>query len=148
MMRPTPRLTVVFLLALGIGYALSYAIMLALDAPFRFYGYTNLTFVAVLFALLMLVWLDEPLKLNMLSWAASEIGGDETGGAKPAQGGTPAASGPAFPHDKPSEHWQIDFGDSKQTYEGADLPIWILAGWAAFILWAVIYLISGLPSAF
>lgn len=148
MMRPTPRFTVVFLLALGIGYALSYAIMLALAAPYRFYGFTNLTFIAVLVALLILVWLDEPLKLNMLSWAASEAGGEEAGGARPGQAGPPARSGPEFPHDKPSEHWQIDFGDSKQTYEGADLPIWILAGWATFILWAVIYLISGLPSAF
>ena len=53
-----------------------------------------------------------------------------------------------FPHEKPSEHWDIDFSDSKQSYEGADLPVWILAGWAAFIIWAVVYLYSGLPTAF
>jgi len=57
-------------------------------------------------------------------------------------------STPLFPHEEPTEHWDIDFGDSKQTYQGADLPVWILAGWAAFILWAVIYLYSGLPTAF
>lgn len=60
--------------------------------------------------------------------------------------GTPST--PLFPHEVPSEHWDIDFGDSKQTYQGTDLPVWILAGWAAFILWAVIYLYSGLPTAF
>jgi tryptophan-rich sensory protein len=36
---------------------------------------------------------------------------------------------------------------TKQTYQGAELPIWLLAGWAIFILWAIIYLMSGLPSA-
>jgi hypothetical protein len=57
-------------------------------------------------------------------------------------------STPLFPHDLPSEHWDVDFGDSKKMYEGTALPIWILAGWAAFILWALIYLFSGLPTAF
>lgn len=53
-----------------------------------------------------------------------------------------------FPHETPSEHWDIDYNDTKQSYQGTDLPIWILVGWAAFIIWAVIYLISGLPTAF
>lgn len=53
-----------------------------------------------------------------------------------------------FPHESPSDHWDVDFGDGKQVYEGAALPVWILAGWAAFILWAMVYLIFGLPTAF
>ena len=50
-----------------------------------------------------------------------------------------------FPHEAPSDHWNVDFGDGKKVYEGSALPVWILAGWAIFILWAVIYLVSGLP---
>lgn len=53
-----------------------------------------------------------------------------------------------FPHEVPSDHWNADFGDGKQVYEGAALPVWILAGWAIFILWAMVYLIFGLPTAF
>ena len=53
-----------------------------------------------------------------------------------------------FPHDIPTEHWDVDFGNSHDVYEGTALPIWILAGWAAFILWAIVYLFSGLPTAF
>lgn len=55
---------------------------------------------------------------------------------------------PLFPHEEPTEHWEVDFGDSKQVYQGTDLPIWLLAGWAAFIIWALVYLFSGLPTAF
>ena len=53
-----------------------------------------------------------------------------------------------FPHEAPGGHWEADFGDSKQVYEGTALPIWLLAGWAIFILWAVVYLLFGLPTAF
>ena len=53
-----------------------------------------------------------------------------------------------FPHDAPLEHWDADFGDSKEVYEGTALPLWLLAGWAIFILWAVAYLAFGLPTAF
>jgi hypothetical protein len=53
-----------------------------------------------------------------------------------------------FPHEAPIEHWEADFGDSKQVYEGTALPLWLLAGWAVFILWAVVYLLFGLPTAF
>jgi len=42
----------------------------------------------------------------------------------------------------------VDFGDGKQVYEGSSLPMWILAGWATFIIWAVVYLVAGLPTAF
>ena len=53
-----------------------------------------------------------------------------------------------FPHEIPSEHWDVDFGDGEEVYEGTTLPIWLLAGWAIFILWAVIYLVVGLPGSF
>ncbi len=69
---------------------------------------------------------------------------DEKGGLKVVK----SPSTPLFPHEEPSEHWDVDFGDSKQVYQGSDLPIWILAGWAAFIIWGLIYLFSGLPTAF
>lgn len=52
--------------------------------------------------------------------------------------------GAMFPHEVPTEHWNADFGNPKQVYQTSDLPIWILAGWAAFIIWAVVYLYAGL----
>jgi hypothetical protein len=52
--------------------------------------------------------------------------------------------GALFPHEIPSKHWQADFSDSKQVYQGSALPIWILAGWAVFIIWALVYLYFGL----
>lgn len=52
--------------------------------------------------------------------------------------------GALFPHEVPSEHWNADFSDSKQVYQGSMLPIWILAGWAIFIIWALVYLYFGL----
>jgi hypothetical protein len=52
--------------------------------------------------------------------------------------------GALFPHEVPSKHWQADFSDSRQVYQGSALPIWILAGWAAFIIWALVYLYFGL----
>ncbi|MEM7344460.1 MAG: hypothetical protein AAF485_09460 [Chloroflexota bacterium] len=61
---------------------------------------------------------------------------------------TKLTDGGFFPHEVPSEHWDVDFGDSHEVYEGTSLPLWILAGWAAFILWAVTYLALGLPTAF
>ena len=63
----------------------------------------------------------------------------------------PTSTSPAqylFPHEAPSDHWNVDFGDGKKVYEGSALPVWILAGWAIFILWAMAYLILGLPTAF
>ena len=52
--------------------------------------------------------------------------------------------GALFPHEVPSEHWDADFGDSRQVYQGSDLPLWLLAGWAVFIIWALVYLYFGL----
>jgi hypothetical protein len=56
--------------------------------------------------------------------------------------------GSYFPYETQTEHWNVDFADTHQVYEGTALPVWILAGWAAFIIWAVLYLIAGLPTAF
>ena len=53
-----------------------------------------------------------------------------------------------FPYEPQSDHWDVNFGNSNEVYEGSDLPIWILAGWAIFIIWAVIYLIAGTRTAF
>lgn len=53
-------------------------------------------------------------------------------------------NGALFPHEVPSEHWDADFSDSKQVYQGTTLPLWLLAGWAAFIIWALVYLYYGL----
>ena len=53
-----------------------------------------------------------------------------------------------FPHDAMTEHWDIDFSNSKESYEGMELPVWILAGWAVFIIWAVIYLTAGIRTTF
>lgn len=52
--------------------------------------------------------------------------------------------GALFPHEVPSRHWEADFSDSRQVYQGSALPIWILAGWAVFIVWALVYLYFGL----
>lgn len=52
--------------------------------------------------------------------------------------------GALFPHEVPSEHWNADFGDSQQVYQGSELPVWLLAGWAIFIIWALVYLYFGL----
>lgn len=49
-----------------------------------------------------------------------------------------------FPHEVPTNHWKADFGDPKTVYQGAELPVWILAGWAVFIIWALVYLWFGL----
>ncbi|ETW94809.1 MAG: hypothetical protein ETSY1_33300 [Candidatus Entotheonella factor] len=52
--------------------------------------------------------------------------------------------GGLFPHEIPTEHWKADFGDSRQVYQGSRLPVWLLAGWATFIIWALVYLYFGL----
>jgi hypothetical protein len=67
-------------------------------------------------------------------------------GEAQAQPASTSPSTPLFPHDIPSEHWDVDFSNSKETYQETDLPVWILAGWATFILWAIIYLFSGLSA--
>ena len=55
---------------------------------------------------------------------------------------------PAFPYEAQSDHWDADFSNSKEVYQGAALPVWILAGWAVFIIWAIVYLMAGARTAF
>ena len=64
---------------------------------------------------------------------------------------TPASSPKAdasFPYEAQSEHWNVDFSNSKEVYQGSALPVWILAGWAIFIIWAIIYIMAGARTAF
>ena len=168
MRRPTSKAIIVFIIALLAGYAISGFIMLfVLETEFRLYGFFYLTMVALLFAVLMMVWLDRPLGLDLFKWreappkpepdpaveaAAAAAGAAavasaraETAQAVSAYDMGDISEGSAFPHVKPYEHWDADFSNPKEVYEGTALPIWILAGWAAFIIWAVLYLFSGLP---
>ncbi|HMQ56580.1 MAG TPA: hypothetical protein PKE64_01985 [Anaerolineae bacterium] len=77
---------------------------------------------------------------------------EQTSNPVEAQSGNGSASeynpkfikGALFPHEVPTEHWDADFGDPKKVYQGHDLPMWILAGWATFIIWALVYLYAGL----
>ena len=160
MRRPTRKAILFFFLALGTGYTISLGIMVGiLNAELRLYGFANLTVVALLIAFVLLVWLDKPFELELFEWPEEKPKKEEETKSfispearQPEEITTVQATelikGAIFPHEVPSEHWDVDFGDSKQVYEGADLPIWLLAGWAIFILWAVIYLVSGLPGAF
>ena len=159
MRRPTQRAILFFLLALGTGFTISWIMMnFLLGAPLRLYGYVNLTMVAALIAVLLLIWLDRPFELKLFDWPESKPQPEADRQRRPAPERAPAeievvqssqvVKGSMFPHEVPSEHWEIDYSDSKQTYQGADLPIWLLAGWATFIIWAVVYLVTGLPGAF
>jgi hypothetical protein len=157
MRQPTQKLIIFALVALGAGYAVSFVIMtFILDAPLRLYGFGNLTLVALLVAFLLIVWLDKPMDLGFFKWrevqpkaekkSADAVASPPLAGQQEPPLQVQIPQGTMFPHETPSEHWDVNFGDGKQVYQGADLPIWILAGWAAFIIWAVIYLISGLPT--
>lgn len=53
-----------------------------------------------------------------------------------------------FPYEAQSDHWDADFSNSKEVYQGMALPVWILAGWAVFIIWAIVYLTAGARTAF
>lgn len=158
MKRPTQKAILFFGLALGTGFTISWIVMnFILGAPLRLYGYVNLVMVALLIAILLMIWLDRPFELKLFEWPEPQAE-DEEQEQTPASQVEPAETemmqstqivkGAMFPHELPSEHWDVDFGDSKQTYQGTALPIWLLAGWAAFIIWAVVYLVSGLPGAF
>lgn len=61
---------------------------------------------------------------------------------------TGKAADAGFPYEAQSDHWDVDFSNSKEVYQGAALPVWILAGWAVFIIWAIIYLTAGARTAF
>lgn len=55
-------------------------------------------------------------------------------------------TGTLFPYVDNKQHWNIDFNDTKQSYEGSALPAWVLAGFAIYIIWAAIYLIVALSA--
>jgi hypothetical protein len=69
MRRPSKRLIITFLLSLALGYAISWGIMTGvLQTEFRLYGWGNLSIVAILLALLIIIFLDAPLKLGAFDW--------------------------------------------------------------------------------
>jgi hypothetical protein len=156
MRQPSLKLIMFFIVALLAGYAVSFALMaLILQAPLYQYGFVNLTVVALLVAILLTVWLDKPLDLGLFKWPAPKpkVEKKPVAPVQPAESASPDMTpqpqllrGGLFPYEVPSEHWTVDFSDGEQVYQGADLPIWILAGWAVFIIWAVIYLFSGLET--
>ena len=174
MNRPKLKAIVFFLGTFGIGFAIGVLILPTFRIPYTLYNFINVTAFAFLFAVVLTIWLDRPLDLELFKWpekkpesetpqtppqaaAASTPPAAEPAAATTAEAETeavPAASAAEasgeqmFPHETPSEHWNVDFTDSKQAYQGSDLPVWILAGWAIFIIWALVYLIAGLPTAF
>ena len=83
---------------------------------------------------------EEYLKDRVLGTDLDEV----TEGEKADEYNPEFIEGAWFPHQIPTEHWKADFADPKTVYQGAELPVWILAGWAVFILWALVYLWFGL----
>ncbi|MFQ5611039.1 MAG: hypothetical protein ACE5H9_02795 [Anaerolineae bacterium] len=75
MRQPNIRLIITFVISLAVGYALSWAIMIGLDAPYRLYGFGNLTAVAGLIAIFIIIILDRPLNLKTFEWPG---GNDES----------------------------------------------------------------------
>lgn len=165
MRRPSPKLLLIFLVSIGAGYGLAFLMMsFVLQVTTREFSFWWLTTVAILFAMLLIFILDGPLELHTFDWPEepeqkepspteqvpqhTEAPIQGTTDILPPQQDAPSSAAFSFPYETQAEHWEVDFSDSKETYEGADLPIWLLAGWAAFIIWAVVYLISGLPGAF
>lgn len=53
-------------------------------------------------------------------------------------------TGTIFPYIDNSHHWDIDYNDTNQSYEGSVLPPWILGGFAVYVLWSIIYLLVAL----
>ncbi len=49
-----------------------------------------------------------------------------------------------FPYVDNKQHWDIDYNDTNHSYEGSALPAWVLAGFAVYVLWSIIYLIIAL----
>jgi hypothetical protein len=167
MRQPTAKAIFFFLGILGVGYAIGLPVMTGiLQMPLNLVNFLNLSAFAFLFAVLMTIWLDRPLELELFKWPEPKPKASQRPSEAeaplaavpppaPAREPSPAPdyyprveSGRLFPHETPSEHWDVDFGDGKQVYQGSELPVWILAGWAVFIIWAIVYLVSGLPTAF
>jgi hypothetical protein len=141
------RAIMLFFISIAAGYgAMVVIVAVILGHDPREYNFGTLTLLALVIGALLMVIFRTLFELDLTELTGTQRGVEyeftETGELVPKQ-----PRQPLFPYEEPSEHWDIDFGDSKQTYQGAELPIWLLAGWAIFILWAIIYLMSGLPSA-
>lgn len=159
-MKQSSNKLVIFVLASSLAsFGIAFLIVDIQNLSIIAYGVGKFGFVAltVLFLFVALaVLFDGPLGLGLLTWLDKETEPEilhleasdlEAPMAKTWAEGERKGSF-EFPYEDQAEHWNIDFSDSKKTYEGADLPLWLLAGWAAFVIWAVVYLISGLPDAF
>ncbi len=69
MRRPSKQLIIVSIIGLIVGYAASWAIMkFVLNTVYRLYGFTYLSAVAVFIAILLLIFLDNPLGLRLFDW--------------------------------------------------------------------------------
>ncbi len=69
MRRPSGRLIVTFLISLIVGFGISWAIMrFVLDTSMRLYGWVYFSSVAVLAAILIVMFLDHPLNLRLFDW--------------------------------------------------------------------------------
>jgi hypothetical protein len=64
--------------------------------------------------------------------------------AEAQQYGQEELKGTIFPYVDNTQHWDIDFNDTNQSYEGSVLPPWILVGFAIFVLWAIVYMVIAL----
>jgi cytochrome c oxidase subunit 1 len=75
MRHPSRRLIITTILSLIVGFAISWAIMVfILKTSYRLYGFEYLTSVAVLVALLIVIFLDSPLKLGAFDWPKPQPG--------------------------------------------------------------------------
>ncbi len=73
MRHPSKQLIIVSLSSLIVGYAVSWAIMFfALKTTYRLYGFIYLSSVAVLVAILMVIFLDSPLNLRVFDWPKAD----------------------------------------------------------------------------
>ena len=69
MRHPSKRLVIAFIISLIAGFGISWLIMVGvLDTTYRLYGFTYLGSVAVLVAILLVVFLDGPLNLRTFDW--------------------------------------------------------------------------------
>ncbi len=69
MRHPSKRLVTAFIISLIAGYGISWLIMVGvLDTSYRLYGFTYLSAVAILAAILLVVFLDGPLNLRTFDW--------------------------------------------------------------------------------
>jgi len=109
--RPTSKAVLFFLLSLGTGYTISWIVMsFILEAPLRLYGFINLTLVAALIAVLLLIWLDKPFELNLFDWPEEKKPKTDDGSEPPTStmkatsetAEITVQSGGLFPHEVPS----------------------------------------------